>query len=133
MKSLYMNGKSFVTGFLLLFSLLMGSQLRAQQQPDSLLNILDKEFPQEKIYIHYDRPYYNSGETIWFKAYILSANLPSLISRTMYAELIDDKGAVLDRKTMPVYGGSASGEFALPDTMRASLVYVRAYTPWMLN
>jgi hypothetical protein len=127
-----MNGKSIVTALFLFCAFAFGHQLNAQQ-PDSLLTILDRDFPQEKIYIHYDRPYYNSGETIWFKAYLLSGNLPSMISSTMYAELIDDKGNVMERKTMPVYAGSASGDFALPDTMRASMVYVRAYTPWMLN
>ncbi len=127
-----MTGKSIVTALFFICVLTSKHQLNAQQ-PDSLLTILDRDFPQEKIYIHYDRPYYNSGETIWFKAYLLSGNLPSMISSTMYAELIDDKGNVMERKTMPVYAGSASGDFALPDTMRASMVYVRAYTPWMLN
>jgi hypothetical protein len=127
-----MNGKSIVTALFLICTLANTHHLKAQQ-PDSLLNILESNFPQEKIYVHFDRPYYNSGETIWFKAYLLASNLPSMISSTMYAEMIDDKGNVMERKTMPVYAGSASGDFALPDTMRSSLVYIRAYTPWMLN
>jgi hypothetical protein len=127
-----MNGKSIVTALLIICALANTHQLNAQQ-PDSLLSILDRDYPQEKIYVHYDRPYYNSGETIWFKAYLLAGILPSMISSTMYAEMIDDKGNVMERKTMPVYAGSASGDFALPDTMRSSMVYIRAYTPWMLN
>lgn len=127
-----MNGKSIGIVLFLFCTFANISQLKAQQ-PDSLLTILDRNYPQEKIYVHFDRPYYNSGETIWFKAYLLSSNLPSMISSTMYAELIDDRGNVMERKTMPVYAGSASGDFALPDTMRSSMVYVRAYTPWMLN
>jgi hypothetical protein len=127
-----MNGKSFFKPALVLF-FISGICCRLQAQVDSLLNELDKNYPQEKIYIHYDRPYYNTGETIWFKAYLFSANLPSLISKTMYAELINEKGDVLQRKTIPVLSSSASGDFALPDTMRVSQVYIRAYTPWMLN
>src|SRR5262245_7824768 len=114
-----MYGKSIVTALFLFCALATTNQLNAQQ-PDSLLTILNRDYPQDKIYIHYDRPYYNSGETIWFKAYLLSNNLPSMISSTMYAELIDDKGNVMERKTMPVYAGSSSGDFALPDTMRSS-------------
>jgi hypothetical protein len=128
----FMKNTVFQGFGLLFFCLAIGSGVRAQE-PDSLLNVLDKAYPQEKIYIHYDRPYYNPGETIWFKAYVFSANLPSLISKTMYAELIDDKGIVLQRKTIPVLGASAASDFALPDSMRSSIVYVRAYTPWMLN
>lgn len=127
-----MNGKFFFKSALLLF-FCCGVGFRTFAQIDSLLNVMDKEYPQEKIYIHYDRPYYNTGETIWFKAYLFSANLPSFISKTMYAELIDEKGEVLERKTLPIFSASASGDFALPDTLRSSLLYVRAYTPWMLN
>ena len=83
--------------------------------------------------MHYDRPYYNPGETIWFKAYLFSGSLPSGISTTMYAELINDKGKILDRKTLPVLGSTASSAFDLPDSLKSPLVYVRAYTSWMLN
>ena len=49
----------------------------AQQQFDSLLNIANEQYPQEKIYLQLDRPYYNTGETIWFKAYITGVSSPS--------------------------------------------------------
>lgn len=117
-----------------LFLFFSGAVLKlAAQQPDTLLSVLETNYPQEKIYVQYDRPYYNPGETIWFKAYLFAANLPSAISKTLYAELIDDKGTVLERKTIPVLGAGAAGDFIIPDSTRSSLVYVRAYTPWMLN
>lgn len=103
------------------------------QQFDSLLHQLDTKFPQEKIYIQYDRPYYNPGETIWFKAYLMSGNLPSLISKTMYAELLDDNGSILQKKIMPVVESGAASFFELQDSLVAKLLYVRAYTAWMLN
>ena len=31
-------------------------------------------FPQEKVYIHTDRPYYLKGDTIWFRAYLVDAS-----------------------------------------------------------
>ena len=107
------------------------SILRAQY--DSVLNILDTKYPQEKLYLHFDRPYYNPGETIWFKTYIFSANLPSLISKTVYADLIDEKGTVIERKIAPVVMSSAAAAFDLPANLTSSTVYVRAYTDWMLN
>lgn len=130
MKHPFMKTPFQCLGLLLFCS---GIVFSAVAQPDSLLIRLDKEYPQEKIYIHYDRPYYNPGETIWFKAYVFSANLPSLISKTLYAELIDEKGTILQRKTVPVLAASAASDFQLPDSMKSSMVYVRAYTPWMLN
>lgn len=107
------------------------SILRAQY--DSVLNILDTKYPQEKLYLHFDRQYYNPGETIWFKTYIFSANMPSLISKTVYADLIDEKGTVIERKIAPVVMSSAAAAFDLPANLTSSTVYVRAYTDWMLN
>ncbi len=107
---------------------------RAQVQPyDSLLNILDTRYPQEKIYLHFDKSYYNPGETIWFKAYLFSGNMPSQISKTLYAELIDESGKVLDRKVAPVVVSGAAAAFDLPENIDPSTVYVRAYTDWMQN
>lgn len=103
------------------------------QYIDSLVNILDTRYPQEKIYLHFDKAYYNPGETIWFKAYLAMDNLPAAISRTMYAELLDDKSNVVQRKMMPVLQSGAAASFDLPDTLRASRLFVRAYTSWMLN
>jgi hypothetical protein len=66
--------------------LFFNSTILSAQRIDSLLNILDTRFPQEKIYLHTDKAYYNAGETIWFKAYLIADNLPSAISKTLYAE-----------------------------------------------
>lgn len=123
----------FRSGTIALVLLLGIARQLPAQKFDSLLAILETNFPQEKLYIHYDRPYYNPGETIWFKAYAFTSNMPSLISKTMYAELIDEKGNVMERKTLPMFGAGAAGEFTLPANMSSQLVYVRAYTPWMLN
>ena len=103
------------------------------QRLDSVMNVLGTKYPQEKIYIQYDRPYYNPGETIWFKTYLISDNLPSTISKTVYAELINEKGTILQKKIMPVIESGAASFFDLPDSLAASVVFVRAYTSWMLN
>ncbi|MES2882026.1 MAG: sigma-70 family RNA polymerase sigma factor [Bacteroidota bacterium] len=60
----------------------------SQQLQDSLLTELNSRYPQEKIYLQLDKSYYNPGETIWFKAYLLSGNMPTHISNTVYAELV---------------------------------------------
>jgi hypothetical protein len=127
-----MKGRLFKQSILFIISIIFTQGIYAQRL-DSLLNKLNADYPQEKVYLHFDRPYYNPGETIWFKAYLTSANMPSLISKTVYAELVDSKGKVLQRKVMPVIDGGASSSFNLPDTMSNALLYVLAYTAWMLN
>lgn len=114
------------------FLLAGASSLRAQRL-DSLLNVLETHYAQEKLYLHFDRNAYNPGETIWFKAYLFSGNLPSSISRTAYFELLDENGKALQRKVSPVVASSSAAAFDLPADIGSSMVYVRAFTQWMLN
>jgi hypothetical protein len=109
------------------------SVLVSAQVYDSVLKKLDTQFPQEKLYLQFDKSAYNPGETIWFKAYLLASNYPSDISHTVYAELIDDKGKVIQKKSAPIFRYGAAGAFDIPSDLNSSYVYVRAYTRWMLN
>jgi hypothetical protein len=108
------------------------SSLRAQPF-DSLLNKLNEQFPQEKIYLHFDKTLYNPGETIWFKAYLFTGTFPSEVSKTIYMELVDPKGNVLQRKSAPVIMSSAAAAFDIPADFKIPTVYIRAYTKWMLS
>jgi hypothetical protein len=92
-----------------------------------------QNIPRKKIHLHLDKTYYNASETIWFKAYLVADNLSGAISKTMYAELLDDNGMVLQRKVMPILQSGAASSFDLPDTLSASRLFIRAYTSWMLN
>ncbi|MFT3981604.1 MAG: hypothetical protein QM687_14110 [Ferruginibacter sp.] len=109
------------------------AKLSAQELYDSLLYELNSKYPQEKIYIHTDKTYYNPGETVWFKAYVKSDNFSTAISTNLYAELIDEKNNVLSKKIMPIILSGAGSQFELPDSVKKSKLYIRAYTRWMLN
>lgn len=118
--------------FLFLLFVVCNTTLHAQHV-DSLLNVLDTKYPQEKIHLQVDKMYYTPGETIWFKGYITNSTFAPALSTTMYAELLDDKGAILQRKTMPILEGGAASAFELTDTVYPAQLYIRAYTAWMLN
>lgn len=108
--------------------------INTKAQPlDSILNIAEINFPQEKIYVQTDKNIYAGGETVWFKAYITAENSNTPYSKTMYAELITDKGIVLQRRTMPVIVAGASSDFILPDSLADTRLFIRAYTAWMTN
>jgi hypothetical protein len=102
-------------------------------QVDSMINVYGEYFPQEKIHVHFDKPAYNTGETIWFKAYLYTGIAPSNISRNFYAELVDPSGRIIQQKIVPIFEASASGSFDLPATINSPSVVFRAYTTWMLN
>jgi len=122
--------KIFAFAFIFIFS---HTNAKAQYVVDSLLNIIDANYPQEKVHIQFDKTYYNPGESIWFKAYILTDNMPSALSKNFIAELIDERGSILQRRTMPILASGAASNFDLPDTLHTSKLFIRAYTPWMLN
>jgi hypothetical protein len=116
---------------LLVFASLLSIHLSAQQFVGALKK-LNAEYRQEKVYLHFDRTLYNPGETIWFKAYLFAGNFPSVISKTLYAELLDTKGKVLQQVILPVILSSAAGSIEIPADVSGT-VFVRAYTKWMLN
>lgn len=94
-----------------------------------------EELPQEKIFIHSDRPYYLAGETMWLKVYLTAGayHEPSPFSHTIYIELFDHYGnSVLDAKFLATEG-SANGQLHIPDSLPSGNYVLRSYTNWMKN
>jgi hypothetical protein len=93
------------------------------------------DVPAEKTYLHFDKPYYAVGDTIWFKAYVTLENqTPSTLSKILYVELINQKDSLVESLKIPVANSVAVGSFALtfPDFKEGNY-HLRAYTKWMLN
>ncbi len=106
--------------------------INTSQVKDAVTTLADN-FPLEKLYIQYDKPSYAPGETVWFKAYLLADNNTDNISKTLYIDFIDANGKLLKHCVQPVYQSSASGDFNVPLDYKNQMVFVKAYTRWMLN
>ncbi|HEY2727474.1 MAG TPA: hypothetical protein VGI61_09905, partial [Parafilimonas sp.] len=123
--------------FILLFSGAALNTLHAQtptlSSVQNSIETLADNFPQEKIYIQFDKPSYAPGETVWFKAYIMSGADPSLISKTLYVDFINADGRIIRHCISPVLQSGAGGDFEIPLEFKNDVVYVKAYTKWMLN
>ncbi|WP_441900488.1 TonB-dependent receptor plug domain-containing protein [Pedobacter psychrotolerans] len=93
------------------------------------------KYPQEKVHLHLDKPYYAIGDDIWFKAYVLDAksSAPSALSEILYVELINEKDSVKKQLKLPVVGGITWGDFKLADTLSEGNYRIRAYTNYMRN
>ncbi len=89
----------------------------------------------EKVYLHTDLPYYASGETIWFNAYIvnLATLVPSNLSGVMYVDLISPEGDILVNKRLDIKDAYAEGNIDLPADYPTGKYRLRAYTNWMRN
>lgn len=116
------------------------------QEADSVLNKLtdyirmteqfSQYIPREKVYLHFDNTSYYQGDNIWFKCYIVTSELhqATQLSKTLYVELLNPGGEIIDKRVLKIENGQCHGDFTLTQLPFYSGFYeVRAYTKYMLN
>ena len=88
---------------------------------------------QEKVYLHFDNGFYFIGDTIWYKAYVVSSDSFRVgPSRVLYVDLLDAQGYVQDRQKLVIdLDGQASGRICLRPDFFSGYYEIRAYTRWM--
>lgn len=103
------------------------------QKLDSVLLERSESFPQEKIHIQFDKPYYNVGDIVWYKSYILAGTEPSQLSGNLYVDFFGDDGKLLLHSINPINESGSKGQFQIPLGFKGGNIVVKAYTKWMLN
>jgi hypothetical protein len=89
----------------------------------------------EKVYLQADRELYSTGDTVWFKSYLVSGLTNKLEPgyKNIYVQLVSPTGKVVaNRLLMSVFGG-ANGDIALADSIEAGQYTLRAYTKYLEN
>jgi len=125
--------QKFFLSLLILFPGFLYSQSLTPQSVKTNIEQYADGFPQEKMYLQFDKPVYAPGETIWFKAYLMQGIDPSMISTNLYVVFADENGNILQPVVTPVVQSSAKGNFDVPLSFTGKRIHVRAYTKWMLN
>ena len=95
-----------------------------------------RNIPQEKVYLHFDNTSYYQGDQIWFKCYVVTSGRHQLSpwSKTMYVELLNPGGDIVDKRILKIEKGQCHGDFSLNHLPFYSGFYeIRAYTKYMLN
>ncbi|HEY8930482.1 MAG TPA: carboxypeptidase regulatory-like domain-containing protein [Mucilaginibacter sp.] len=89
----------------------------------------------EKAYLHFDKPFYATGDTIYFKAYVTAGGQHQLsgVSTVLHVELIGPDNRIAASILPQLNNGLGWGDFALPDTLKPGAYHIRAYTNWMRN
>ncbi len=100
------------------------------QKLDAYIN----DYP-EKVYVQTDKPYYTTGDDIWYTAYLLNGitHQKSEKSRVLYVELINEQDSILSKKQLYVNDVSVAGDFKIDKTWRPGNYILRAYTNYMRN
>ena len=104
--------------------------------PDSLAWLFSRQlavFPQEKIYLHIDKPYYLSGKRIWFRAHLVDAasHVPVAVSRYVYVELISPLDSIVTRVKIRQDEDAYHGYLSIPEDVPEGAYTIRAYTTFM--
>ena len=93
-------------------------------------NLFNLRFPQERVYLHLDRPSYFANDDLWFKAYVKGSPVNEC---NLYVEIINTSGQVVSKNLAWIQDGLAYGDIHLPDSLPGGMYQVRAYTNWMRN
>ena len=90
---------------------------------------------EEKVYLHFDKKFFEPGETIWFNTYIRDAQTlqPSKKSEIVYVQLINPQGSVEQEYTLIAQNGTAKGQFDLSENLKGGQYSVKAHTKWQEN
>ncbi|MDU1891364.1 MAG: hypothetical protein E6767_11815 [Dysgonomonas sp.] len=100
------------------------------------INNFSLYIPQEKVYLHLDNTSYYNGDNIWFKGYIVTSELhkSSELSKTLYVDLINPGGEIIEKKIIKIENGQCHGDFSFNRPVFYPGFYeIRAYTKYMLN
>lgn len=109
------------------------------QDFDSMKQNLDWQvynYPQEKIHVMTDKPYYITGDTIWLRVFVVDAvsHKPVYASKFVYVELVSPMNTVALRVKLKERDGVFKGYLPLAPTRIAEGEYtLTAYTMFMQN
>lgn len=101
-KTTFLIDKGLRVFFAGILSSLFSLSASAQNMQDTIIayfNLL-KNVPQEKLYLHLDKPYYGAGEKLWFKGYLVNAvtHQDNTQSNFIITELINRSDSIVERK-----------------------------------
>lgn len=122
--------KGIFTAIILIFNFLM---IDAQSKLDNAITNLEENYSQEKVAVLFDKDQYVAGDQMLFQSFVFDGYNLSSISKTLYVELYDQSKNLIDKKTILINNGKASGLFELNKTMNEDIYFLRAYTNWMAN
>ncbi|MGY6520239.1 MAG: TonB-dependent receptor plug domain-containing protein [Mongoliitalea sp.] len=91
------------------------------------------DFPEEKVFLHLDRPNYAAGDFIWFSVYITagSPDIPSPLSKVVYVDLLDNEGNLVEQSNVRITDGHGEGSFRLNIYAKEGTYHLKAYSHWM--
>jgi hypothetical protein len=131
--------KLFFTLFI--FTAISVSLANAQDNNSALNTIIAKsakaytDLPVERVYLHFDKPYYAVGDTIWFKTYLtVDHHVPSPYSRLIYVYMLNQRDSLMQSVMLQTKNGVAWGSIPLSEyAFKKGNYRILAFTNYMNN
>ncbi|MFT5833452.1 MAG: TonB family protein, partial [Cognaticolwellia sp.] len=102
-----------------------------------LMNIrnVQENRPEDKVYLHSDKPMYKPGETVWFSAYVRDAETmeKSTKSGIVKVQLINPKGGIDTEISIVAKNGVAVGDFDISEYAVGGIYKIKTFTNWQKN
>jgi hypothetical protein len=118
-------------------SIVAGLGAKAQSLTELKTNVENykKQVLKEKLYLHVNKDFYLTGETLWFKVYNVegASHIPLNLSKIAYVELLDSKHIPVLQTKVALKDGQGGGSLYLPASVANGNYSIRAYTAWMKN
>src|ERR1700754_2005161 len=90
---------------------------------------LTNDHPTEKVYLHFDKPYYAVNDTLWFKAYVtIDLHQLSPLSKILYVDLTDGQNQLVSQMKLHLANGIANSYILLSPFSKSGNYHIRAYT-----
>jgi uncharacterized protein YfaS (alpha-2-macroglobulin family) len=110
----------------------------AKRQVDEIASKFEtfsESFPEDRVYLQFDKALYQPGEVVWFNAYVRNATDfgPSEKSEILHVEFINPKGGVVKKLQLITTDGVVKGDFHFSRSMAGGIYKVKAYTNWQKN
>lgn len=97
-------------------------------------NAHNAAFPQVKLSLSFNQPAYASGDTAFFKAYLLTEELKPVRGRQIVElSTIDSEGNEVNHQSFRIENGMAANQIYIPNDIDPGIYKVIAYTNWMKN
>jgi hypothetical protein len=117
--------------------LLIPCRLIAQEPISAVLtkiNTHSQQLQLESCYLSFDKPSYFAGDTMRFKAFVMTGTLEmSLLSEKLHIELFNDSARLVDQMVISIANGLGYGNMTLFPNIKEGRYTVRAYTNWQKN
>ena len=116
------------------FAFALGQQMQVDTLVKKFRDFREKTL-QEKIYGHLNQHSFLTGETLWFKVYVVDGtrHKPLDMSKVAYAEILDKSNFPVLQAKIKLTEGRGNGSFFLPASLGSGNYKLRLYTSWMKN